>query len=98
MVIPLYSKTGTSDLNNEKLFPKIAKMWKSRQCSLDKLYIYMYSKFKMSHCFQRHYHLFCLLQDERQVLECLCDCDYDVDATVAYILQTMETVIGECLL
>ena len=29
------------------------------------------------------------------MLECLCDCDYDVDATVAYILQTMETVIGE---
>jgi len=71
LVIPLYSKTGTSDLNNEKLFPKINKLWKSRQCS------------------------FCLLQDERHVLECLCDCDYDVDATVAYILQTMETVIGE---
>lgn len=30
--------------------------------------------------------------DEQKVLECLTDCDYDVDATIAFVLQTMETV------
>ncbi|XP_060600968.1 OTU domain-containing protein 3-like [Ruditapes philippinarum] len=29
--------------------------------------------------------------DEQRVLESLTDCDYDVDATIAYVLQTMET-------
>ena len=30
-------------------------------------------------------------QDQNQVLESLADCDYDVDATIAYIFQTQET-------
>ena len=32
------------------------------------------------------------LQDNERVLESLQDCDYDVDATIAYVLQTMETM------
>ena len=30
------------------------------------------------------------------MLESLKDCDYDVDATIAYVLQTMETMKSKC--
>ncbi|KAH3827282.1 OTU domain-containing protein 3-like [Dreissena polymorpha] len=32
--------------------------------------------------------------DRDHVLQCLADCDYDVDATVAYLLQALETMNG----
>lgn len=33
--------------------------------------------------------------DEAMVWECLADCDYDVDATIAYVFQTMETITNK---